>query len=136
MIITNTLLMTLQEILDTIDGRLVTGNGNGIPAPGLNGTTGGVSSNGFNLAFASDLMSDVLTLSNDNVVLLTGLATLQTIRTAEMADINCIIFVRNKRVSPEMVELANESGIELIECRYSMFKTSGLLYQAGLGPVY
>jgi hypothetical protein len=52
------------------------------------------------MAFASDLMSDVLTLKNDNLVLITGLATLQTIRTAEMADINCIIFVRNKKVSP------------------------------------
>ncbi len=128
--------MTLQKILETIDGRLVTGNGNGSAAPGWNGTTGEVNSNGFNLAFASDLMSDVLTLNNDNVVLITGLATLQTIRTAEMADINCIIFVRNKKISPEIVELANESGIDIVECRYSMFRTSGLLYQAGLKPVY
>ena len=90
----------------------------------------------FEFAFASDLMSDVLTLRNDNVVLITGLATLQTIRTAEMADINCIIFVRNKKAGKEMIELANESGIDLIECRYSMFKTSGLIFQSGLKPVY
>jgi hypothetical protein len=87
-------------------------------------------------AFASDLMSDVLTLKNDNLVLITGLVTLQTIRTAEMADINCIIFVRNKKASPEMVRLAMENGIDLIECKFSMFRTSGLLYQSGLKPVY
>jgi serine kinase of HPr protein (carbohydrate metabolism regulator) len=81
-------------------------------------------------------MSDVLTLKNDNVVLITGLATLQTIRTAEMADINCIIFARNKKVTPEMAELARESGIDIIECKYSMFRTSGLLFQSGLNPVY
>jgi hypothetical protein len=56
-------------------------------------------------------MSDVLTLDQDNVVLITGLATLQTIRTAEMADINCIIFVRNKRATSEMIRLAGKPGL-------------------------
>lgn len=105
-----------------IDGRVVA-NGN-------------ESRTGYNTAFASDLMSDVLTLDQENVVLITGLATLQTIRTAEMADINCIIFVRNKKASPEMISLARESGINIVECRYTMFRASGLLYQAGLNPVY
>ena len=114
--------MKLQEIVETIDGRVIS-NGN-------------CRDKVFEAAFASDLMSDVLTLKNDDLVLITGLATLQTIRTAEMADINCIIFVRNKKVSPEMVQLAAESGIDLIECRYSMFRTSGLLFQSGLNPVY
>jgi len=44
--------------------------------------------------FSSDLMSDVLTVETDNLMLLTGLANLQTIRTAEMSDISKIIFVR------------------------------------------
>jgi hypothetical protein len=90
----------------------------------------------FKQAFSSDLMSDVLTLKQDSLLLITGLVNPQTIRTAEMADISCIIFVRNKRVSPEMAEIAQEAGIALVECRYSMFKTSGLLYQAGINPVY
>ncbi len=114
--------MKLQEIVTAIDGRLITNINNG--------------SLSYDLAFASDLMSDVLTLKNDNVILITGLSTLQTIRTAEMADINCIIFARNKKATSEMIRLAKESGIDLIECRYSMFKTSGLLFQSGLKPVY
>ncbi len=88
------------------------------------------------MAFASDLMSDVLTLSNDHVLLVTGLANMQTIRTAEMSDINCIVFARNKKATPEMIELADESDIVLIECRYSLFRTCGLLYQAGVKPIF
>jgi len=90
----------------------------------------------FKRACSSDLMSDVLTVKLDDVLLITGLVNIQTIRTAEMADISCIVFVRNKKVSSEMIEIAKEAGIALIECRFSMFKTSGLLYQAGLKPVF
>jgi len=87
-------------------------------------------------AFSSDLMSDVLTLKSDNLLLVTGLANLQTIRTAEMSDINNIIFVRNKKATDEMMSLALENNMVLIECEYSMFKTSGLLFQAGIKPLY
>lgn len=86
--------------------------------------------------FASDLMSDVLTLDSEQLVLITGLNNLQTIRTAEMADIECIVFVRNKKILPPMVELALENETVLIECRFSMFNTIGKLYEAGLKPVY
>lgn len=87
-------------------------------------------------AFASDLMSDVLTLNSDSVTLITGLANVQSVRTAEMSDIKCIVYARGKKASPEMVELAEENEMVLMECRYSMFRISGLLYQAGVQPVY
>ena len=87
-------------------------------------------------AFASDLMSDVLTIEKDNLLLITGLANLQTIRTSEMSDINKIIFVRKKKVSNEMIQLAIENDMILIECEYSMFKTSGILFKSGLKPVF
>lgn len=86
--------------------------------------------------FASDLMSDVLTIEKENILLLTGLANLQTIRTSEMSEISNIVFVRKKKATPEMIELAVENDMILIECDYSMFKASGLLYTAGLKPVY
>lgn len=87
-------------------------------------------------AFASDLMSDVLTLKNDNIVLITGLANTQTIRTAEMSNINVIILARNKKFSEEMIELARENDLVLLESAYSVFKTSGILYHAGIKPVF
>jgi hypothetical protein len=86
--------------------------------------------------FASDLMSDVLTLDTENILLITGLNNLQTIRTAEMADIRAILFVRNKKPSAEMIALANKENIVLMTAEKSLFHTSGLLFSAGLNPIY
>lgn len=87
-------------------------------------------------AFSSDLMSDVLTLLADDLLLITGLNNIQTVRTAEMADICHILFVRGKQPSEKMIELAEEQRIVLMSTAYSMYKTSGLLWAAGLAPVY
>lgn len=87
-------------------------------------------------AFASDLMSDVLTTDVHNLLLVTGLSNLQTIRTAEMADIFGIVLVRGKRASREMIELAEEQGIVIIETTWSMFRVCGLLFGSGLKPVF
>lgn len=87
-------------------------------------------------AFCSDLMSDVLTLGCQDILLITGLANVQTIRTAEMADISYILFVRDKSISDEMLQLAAENDMVLVRCHSSMFKVAGELYTAGLQPVY
>lgn len=86
--------------------------------------------------FASDLMSDVLTLDNDGLILITGLCNLQTIRTAEMAEIMYILFVRGKQITEEMFSVARENGMVLLKTDYSMFRTVGILYQNGLKPLY
>ncbi|HAK00546.1 MAG TPA: hypothetical protein DCM62_11030 [Bacteroidales bacterium] len=90
----------------------------------------------FEIACASDLMSDVLTLSHDNVLLITGLNNVSTIRTAEMSDIHCVILARNKTANAEMLALAKELGIVIIECPYSVFRASGVLFQTGIKPIY
>lgn len=94
------------------------------------------SSHEVNEAFASDLMSDVLTLDHLNPLLITGLSNLQTIRTAEMADIRVIVLARGKKATEEMIELATEHGMTLIETPFSVFRTSGMLYQHGIKPIY
>lgn len=86
-------------------------------------------------AFASDLMSDVLTLK-DTPMLITGLCNVQTIRTCDMANLEVVIFVRGKRPSEDMVELADENDMVLICTPYSMFKTCGILYEAGMKPLF
>jgi hypothetical protein len=88
------------------------------------------------MGYSSDLMSDVLTLDTSNLILITGLVNLQCIRTAEMADIKAIVLVRNKKATEQMLELACENGMCILESPYSLFKSSGLLYQAGLRPIY
>ena len=112
----------IKKIAEMLDANVVCGNE--------------LVENEVEYAFASDLMSDVLTLDSENVVLVTGLTNMQTVRTAEMADIYCIVFVRGKKVTPEMIEVANENNAVLIECQYSMFKTIGILNSAGVNPVY
>lgn len=87
-------------------------------------------------AFSSDLMSDVLTLETDNILLITGLTNPQLIRTAEMADIEVVLLARNKKASPEMIELAREVGLVLLETPYSIYRTSGVLFTNGLEAVY
>ena len=86
--------------------------------------------------YSSDLMSDVLTLDTDQLLLLTGLCNVQTIRTSEMADIRFIVFVRNKKVSEDMLVLARENNMCLLESPFTLFKASGILYKEGLDPVY
>jgi predicted transcriptional regulator len=91
---------------------------------------------GVHRAFSSDLMSDVLTLLADDLLLITGLNNVQAVRTAEMADIGVVLFVRGKEPNRKMVELAEENGITLISTGFSMFKSSGLLFTAGLSSVF
>ena len=86
-------------------------------------------------AFASDLMSDVLTLK-DTPMLITGLCNVQTIRTCDMATLDIIIVVRNKKVTDDMLELAEDNDMVILSCPFSMFKACGLLFQAGIKPLY
>jgi serine kinase of HPr protein (carbohydrate metabolism regulator) len=85
-----------------------------------------------NSACGSDMMSDVLAYVKDQGVLLTGLVNSQVIRTAEMMDMVCIVFVRNKRPTEEMVELAREMGIALLCSPKRMYEACGKLYMNGL----
>lgn len=94
------------------------------------------SSGDFTKAFASDLMSDVLRFQMEKTVLITGLCTIQAIRTAEMCNISCIVFVRNKRVTEDMLKLAKENHIAVIVVESTMYEVSGKLYQEGLAPIY
>lgn len=110
--------MKIRELLDVLSGTILTDNhelDSDIPIGG-----------------AADLMSDVLAFATDGMVLLTGLTNPQTVRTAEMAGIEVIVFVRDKTPPPETVELARDSGITLIGTGYTMYESCGRLYQAGL----
>jgi hypothetical protein len=81
---------------------------------------------------AADLMSDVLAYAGPDCVLLTGLLNPQVMRTAEMAGIQAIVFVRGKHPPAETANLAEEIGIPLFSTRYTMYEACGRLYRAGL----
>lgn len=113
--------MTLKEIATVLDADLILGEDR------LNEEV--------DSAFASDLMSDVLTLK-ESPMLLTGLCNIQTIRTCDMANIDIVVFVRNKKPSEDMLSLAAENNMVVLATASSMYKSCGLLFDAGLSPLY
>lgn len=114
--------MRLSEVIDSLDAKVICGED--------------FIDREVNFGFASDLMSDVLTLDTSNMLLITGMSNLQTIRTAEMADINEIVFVRNKEVTMEMCDLARENNMVLLSCSKSMFRAVSCLHEKGMQPIY
>ena len=115
--------MTVEEIIAVVNGSIVT-------------STDISHNHAVSYGFASDLMSDVLTMTADQVLLITGLSNAQTVRTAMMADIHVVLFARNKKVTAEMRSLAEQSDIVLLGTPYSIFRAAGELYQAGLKPIF
>ena len=114
--------MTLKEISELLEAKVLCGHDR------LNEE--------HETAFASDLMSDVLTLGDYNPVILTGLCNMQTIRTCEMGNLDIIVLVRRKKASEEMIEEAEDEGMVVMECDFSMFKACGLLFKAGMQPIF
>lgn len=95
-----------------------------------------------NYAFSSDLMSDALMLLRtapgdffEEGLLITGLATNQSIRTAEMLDFRVVIMVRNKMPNQSVLEGAIDSDITVITSPCSMFSASGILWEKGVRGV-
>lgn len=83
-------------------------------------------------ACGSDMMSDVLAFMKDQSVLLTGLVNPQVIRTAEMMDIVCIVFVRGKMPDEAIITMAKDKEIALLSTGHRMFSACGMLYEKGL----
>lgn len=110
--------MKLQDIVSIVEGTLITRNAD--------------LDMDISCACGADLMSDVLAHAKAGALLLTGLVNPQVIRTAEMADIAAIVFVRGKYPPPETIALAEEKGIPLVAARYTMFEMCGRLFEAGM----
>ncbi len=110
--------MQLEEVVQLIYGRVLTDDVDMHAA--VEGGCG------------ADLMSDVLASVQPHAVLLTGLCNPQVVRTAQMADVAAIVFVRGKMPAQDVIDLANEEKIPLITTPYGMFDLCGRLYKAGL----
>jgi ABC-type thiamin/hydroxymethylpyrimidine transport system permease subunit len=77
-------------------------------------------------------MSDVLAAVSEDCVLLTGLTTVQVIRTAMVAGVGAVVFVRKKQPPQQVVDMAREQGIPLVSSPYSMFVSCGRLHACNL----
>ncbi len=83
-------------------------------------------------ACGSDMMSDVLAYVKDQALLLTGLNNPQVVRTADMMDMKCIVFVRGKKPDDSIVDMARQKSIAVLATDKTMFVACGMLYSDGL----
>ncbi len=110
--------MNVQDIMRVLDAELICGEDN-LDVEVHN-------------ACGSDMMSDVLAYVKDQAVLLTGLVNIQVVRTADMMDMVCIVFVRGKEPDADMIALAERRGMVMLKTQHRMFTACGLLWENGL----
>jgi len=110
--------MKVRDIVSELDGVLLTGED--------------LLDVDIQAACGADLMSDVMAFVKENVVLLTGLVNPQSIRTADLMDIQVVVYVRGKTVPKDMIAEAGRNGMAVIATKYSMFLACGRLYEAGI----
>jgi predicted transcriptional regulator len=110
--------MKIREILELLEGRLLNENVD--------------LDEDVTCAFGSDLISDILHCTKEPTLLLTGLTNPQIIRLSDMIDLFGIVFVRGKVPPADIVEMAEERGLPIISTPYTLYKTSGILYNSGL----
>ena len=110
--------MKLLHIVETLEAKVLTGND--------------LLEKDIDTCGASDLMSDILAGLSEGCILLTGLTTVQVIRTAMVAGVGAVVFVRDKTPPQEVIDLAQEQELPLISSPYSMFVSCGRLYACNL----
>lgn len=110
--------MKLGKVLEVIEGKAITKNVD--------------LDMEIQMGCGADLMSDVLAFTHEGTLLMSGLTNPQVVRTAEMAGIRAIVFVRGKIPPAGTVALAEEKGVPLLASKYTLFETCGRVYQAGL----
>ncbi len=111
--------MSLAEVRDVLDAEVIWCPN---PASRIDGIV------------AADLMSDVLVDSTPGALLLTGLGTVQAVRTATIADLAGVVFVRGKRPPADAVALAMENNIPVLVTGQSLFAAAGALFAARSAP--
>jgi len=83
----------------------------------------------------SDLMSDMLRVPKTGVILLSGLNTVQVVRTSVIAAVAAVVLVRGKRPTQDMIAQAAEHGLPLMSTPFTMFSACGRLFRCGLRGV-
>jgi len=84
---------------------------------------------------ASDLMSDLLRVPKEGTLLLTGLNSIQVIRTSIIAGMAGVVFVRGKRPNDDVRAIAEEHNLPLLTTEFNMFSSCGRLFSGGLKSI-
>jgi len=81
---------------------------------------------------ASDGMSEILAFLCPGALMITGLTNIQSVRTADVADVLAIVYIRGKRPNEKTIEFAKEKGIPVLATELGMFDVCGILREHGL----
>jgi predicted transcriptional regulator len=110
--------ITLQDVKDVLEADVITG-ADMLPKE-------------IAMSCGADLMSDVLSYVKPGSLLLTGLTNEHVVRTAEIADIVAICFVRGKEPAAETIRMAKNQRLPLLKTELPMFESCGRLYRRGM----
>ncbi len=80
---------------------------------------------------ASDMMSDILALSQPGMLVITGHTSPQAVRTGVVTDLLGMIIARGKQIPQDTIDLAVKHGFLLLKTQYGMFTSCGILFRAG-----
>jgi predicted transcriptional regulator len=81
---------------------------------------------------ASDGMSEILAFHCPGALMITGLTNIQSVRTADVADVRAIVYIRGKRPNEKAIDLAKQKGIPVLATELGMFDVCGILREHGL----
>jgi predicted transcriptional regulator len=83
-------------------------------------------------AVASDAMSAILASPHPRALMITGLTNVQSVRTAQVACMTAILYVRGGCPNPATIQLAREEKIVLLSTALGMFEVCGILHRQGI----
>lgn len=110
--------MTVKEIIDILHCEVVVGGEEQLNAE-------------VSVIGASDMMSDILSLSQPGMLVITGHTSPQSVRTGVVTDLLGLVIARDKQIPQETIDLAVKHGFLLLKTQYGMFTSCGMLYRAG-----
>ena len=110
--------MKLAEIKDVLECEVLTGEDN--------------LSMEVETVVASDGMSEILAFARPGALMITGLTNVQSVRTADIANVRAMVYIRGKRPDDRTIKLAGECGIPVLATTLGMFDVCGILRERGL----
>ena len=110
--------MKIEEIRDILQCKVLTGD------EGLSTEVHDV--------VASDGMSEILAFHCPGALMLTGLTNIQSVRTADFADVRAIVYLRGKEPNERVIQFACKKKIPLLTTTLGMFDACGILRDHGM----
>ena len=110
--------MKVYEVQEALDAEVLTGQDR------LDRTVVG--------AGGADIMAAFLSAATKDAVILTGSTGDEVIRTAKVAEVAAVVFVRGNKPDDSAIELARAYDLPTMVTNHSLFVASGKLYMNGL----